>query len=65
MRGQWGNRVSIRIQHCAVLGHPEATHVHGRVAAVGRDFIEIDNGERIDQRLVVALASVISMKVAQ
>jgi hypothetical protein len=33
------------------------------VAAVGRDFIEIDNGGGTDMRLVVSLGSVISMKV--
>ncbi len=59
LRGQWGNRVSIRIQ-----GRVDASPVRGRVAAVGRDFIEIDNGEGIEARLVVALGSVISLKVA-
>lgn len=56
LRGQWGNRVVVRI-------HNSSNHVHGRVAAVGRDFIEIDNGDGIDMRLVVALGSIISMKV--
>ena len=56
LRGQWGNRVVVRI-------HATSNHVHGRVAAVGRDFIEIDTGDGIDMRLVVALGSVISMKV--
>ena len=56
LRGQWGNRVVVR-------SHNSSNHVHGRVAAVGRDFIEIDNGDGIDMRLVVALGSIISMKV--
>jgi hypothetical protein len=40
-----------------------ASPILGIVAAVGRDFIEIDTGGGIDMRLVVALGSVISMKV--
>ena len=56
MRGQWGNPVVVKI-------HNSSNHVHGRVAAVGRDFIEIDTGDGIDTRLVVALGSIISMKV--
>jgi hypothetical protein len=56
LRGQWGNRVVIRLSD-------SINPVHGMVAAVGRDFIELDNGEGIDMRLVVALGSVISMKV--
>lgn len=56
LRGQWGNRVVVKI-------HNSSHYVRGRVAAVGRDFIEIDSGEGIDGRLVVALNSVISMKV--
>ncbi len=69
LRGQWGNRVSIRIQGRVAASHidanyMDANYLHGQVAAVGRDFIEIDNGEGVDQRLVVALGSVISMKVA-
>jgi hypothetical protein len=56
LRGQWGNRVVVKI-------HNSSNQVHGRVAAVGRDFIEIDNGGGIDLRLVVALGSIISIKV--
>lgn len=56
LRGQWGNRVILRILNAS-------NHVHGRVAAVGRDFIEIDNGGGIDKRLIVALGSLIWMKV--
>jgi hypothetical protein len=58
LRGQWGNRVGIRIR-----GRADKNHVRGRVAAVGRDFIEIDNGDGPSQRLVVALGSVISLQV--
>lgn len=74
LRGQWGNRVSIRIQGregasrmdvgFIDTGFADASYLRGRVAAVGRDFIEMDNGEGADQRLVVALGSMISMKVA-
>lgn len=56
LRGQWGNRVVIRISD-------SVNPVQGMVAAVGRDFIELDNGGGINMRLVVALGSVISMKV--
>jgi len=60
LRGQWGSRVRIRIQ-----GRVDADSVRGRVAAVGRDFIEIDNGEGVKHRLIIALGSVISMTVAK
>jgi hypothetical protein len=56
LRGQWGNRVVIRTYN-------SSNPVHGIVAAVGRDFIELENGGGIEMRLVVALGSVISMKV--
>ena len=61
LRGQWGARVTIRIHNS--LDHVQENQVHGRVAAVGRDFIEIDNGEGFDRRQVVALGSVIWIKV--
>ncbi len=57
LRGQRGNRVVLKI-------HNSSQHVLGRVAAVGRDFIEIETGDGIDVRLVVALSSIISMKVS-
>jgi len=60
LRSQWGSRVRIRIQ-----GRVDADSVRGRVAAVGRDFIEIDNGEGVKRRLIIALGSVISMTVAK
>lgn len=62
LRGQWGSRVRIRIQ-----GRVDADPVRGLVAAVGRDFIEIeiDNGEGVKRRLIIALGSVISMTVAK
>lgn len=56
LRGKWGSRVIIKIYGSSNL-------VHGRVAAVGRDFIEIETGNGMDNRLVVALGSVVSMKV--
>jgi hypothetical protein len=56
LRGQWGNRVVIRTNN-------SSNPVHGIVAAVGRDFIELENGGGTEMRLVVALGSVISMKV--
>ena len=56
LRGQWGNRVRIRVP-----GLEDAGAIIGRVAAVGHDFIEIDNGEGVNQRLVVALGSVVSI----
>jgi hypothetical protein len=56
LRGQWGSRV-------VITTHDSASPIHGIVAAIGRDFIEIDNGGGIELRLVVALSSVISMKV--
>jgi hypothetical protein len=56
LRGQWGSRVVIKT-------NDSASPILGIVAAVGRDFIEIDNGGETDMRLVVALGSVISMKV--
>jgi len=56
LRGQWGNRVAIRL-------NDYSSPIHGIVAAVGRDFIEIDNGAGMQGRQVVALGSVISMDV--
>ena len=56
LRGQWGNRIRIRVS-----GRESAGMIVGRVAAVGHDFIEIDNGEEISQRLVVALGSVVAI----
>lgn len=56
LRGQWGSRVAIRTNE-------SSSPINGIVAAVGRDFIEIDTGVGIQGRLVVALGSVISMKV--
>jgi hypothetical protein len=56
LRRQWGSRVVIKT-------HDSASPIHGIVAAVGRDFIEIESGGGIGMRLVVALGSVISMKV--
>ena len=59
LRRQWGNRVRIRVP-----GLEDAGVIVGRVAAVGYDFIEIDNNEVGNQRLVVALGSVVSIATA-
>jgi len=56
LRRQWGNRVRVRVP-----GLEDAGVIVGRVAAVGHDFIEIDNNEGINHRLVVALGSVVSI----
>lgn len=56
LRGQWGSRVAIRTID-------SSSPLQGIVAAVGRDFIEIDNGGGTDMRLVVSLGSVVSIKV--
>ena len=56
LRGQWGSRVAIRTNN-------SSSPINGIVAAVGRDFIELDNGVGMQGRLVVSLGSMISMKV--
>jgi len=56
LRGQWGSRVGIRT-------NDSSSPINGIVAAVGRDFIEIDHDDGIRGRLVVSLGSVISLKV--
>ena len=45
-------------------GLEDAGVIVGRVAAVGYDFIEIDTNEAGNQRLVVALGSVVSIATA-
>jgi len=63
LREQWGKQVRIRTQGATLPGPGEAPELLGRVAAVGRDFIELDNGGGLEQRLVIALGSVISLRV--
>lgn len=56
LRAHWGSRVAMRT-------NDSSGSINGIVAAVGRDFIEIDNDDGMRGRLVVSLRSVISMKV--